>query len=427
MKVLIVARNASSRFGGEAFLPLKYFQILRRRGYPAQLIAHARNRDDLKESLAEWIEHVHFVEDSWLHRTIWRAGSLMPATIRDHVFGVVFNFIDELYQAKIIRRLVRTGSVDIIHQPIPVSPRAPSGIYGFGVPVVIGPMNGNMDFPPGYDDYAGQSERLFKRFGRWVAIGAGRLVPGKRKAALLLVANERTLKGLPLEHGNVQLLVENGVDFSVFSRPEHRPHGTPGKLRLIFLGRLVSWKGLDFTLRAVALARGAGLDVALDIVGEGDEAERLKILGDELGLGDQVRWHGFLPQQQCAAMLASCDVLILNSLYECGGAVILEAMSQGLPVIASDWGGPADYVDPDCGILVSPMPRDSFAERLSAAIAALAADPELRQTLGNAAALKVRAAYDWEHKVDHMIEHYLAVLPARHANNADGPPPVSVR
>ena len=65
---MIVAQNASSRLGGEAFLPLKYFQLLKQRGYPARLIAHSRNRANLQQTLAPYLADVHFIEDSVWHR-----------------------------------------------------------------------------------------------------------------------------------------------------------------------------------------------------------------------------------------------------------------------------------------------------------------------------------------------------------------------
>lgn len=409
IKVLIVAPNASSRFGGEAFLPLKYFELLRKRGYPAQLIAHSRNREDLTEFLAPWIDHVHFVEDSRWHRALWLTGRRMPAFIQEHIFGTILNFVNEVYQARIIRRLISAGQVEVIHQPIPVSPRAPSSIHGFGVPVIIGPMNGGMRFPPGYEDYENWLTRRMISVGRWMAVGMNWLVPGKRQAALLMVANERTRNALPMRHPNVVELVENGVDLATFTRPETVPARNDGSFRLVSMGRLVGWKAVDLTLRAVALARAAELDVTLDILGNGEEQEKLESLAAELGLAGSVRFHGFLPQKDCAAILAGADALILNSLYECGGAVVLEAMSLGLPVIAADWGGPADYLDDNCGILVSPVPRVDFPERLAEAISHLASDAELRARMGRAGVAKIHAHYDWERKLDRMLVAYREV------------------
>lgn len=413
-RILIVAQNASSLFGGEAILPLKYFQLLKQRGYRAKLIAHERNRSDLERVLQPFKDSIYFVKDSIYHKSVWRAGSIAPQFIQTIVFGNMVNLINESYQARIIRRLVAQGEVDIIHQPIPVSPVAPSTIYGFGVPVVIGPMNGGMTFPPGYQDYESKVARHSILLARKAGAFANWVIPGKRRAASLLVANARTRKALPVQnHPKIIELVENGVDLSIWRRPKRgTPNADDTGLRLIYMGRLVQLKALDITLEAVRLARDAALDVRLDILGDGPERPHLERRCDALGVADAVRFLGFRPQSECVDILNESDALILNCLRECGGAVVLEAMSLGLPVIASDWGGPADYLDESCGILVSPVPRSDFPRRLSDAISLLARDPAKRHAMGRAGAKKVRDLYDWEKKVVRMLEIYAEVLEA---------------
>jgi hypothetical protein len=74
MRVVLVADNASSKFGGEAFIPLNYFRLLRARGVEAWLVVHERNRSALTDELPEEIERVYFVEDNFLHKALFRVG-----------------------------------------------------------------------------------------------------------------------------------------------------------------------------------------------------------------------------------------------------------------------------------------------------------------------------------------------------------------
>lgn len=415
IKILIVAPNASSHFGGEAFLPLKYFQILLRRGYRVRLIAHSRNRANLQAVLADGIESVEFIEDTIWHRLIWNSGRIFPRAIREGVFGNLLNLVNETYQARLIRQLLREGKVDVIHQPIPVSPKAPSSLYGFGIPVVIGPMNGGMDYPPGYEYLESAPERRFVAFARQLAIVLNWLIPGKRKATVLLVANARTRAALPvIQHPRIIELVENAVDLSVWQNPnpgqQSPARQVDGPFHLVFMGRLVALKGVDITLEALCMARAAGVDARLDILGDGEERTRLEAQVQQLGIAEAVQFLGYRPQTECAKRLVRADALILNSVHEIGGAVVLEAMSLGLPVIASDWGGPADYVDESCGILISPVPRSDFAERLARSIVCLASDPELCRKMGEAGRERIYKEFDWEKKIDRMVQVYREVL-----------------
>jgi glycosyltransferase involved in cell wall biosynthesis len=102
--------------------------------------------------------------------------------------------------------------------------------------------------------------------------------------------------------------------------------------------------------------------------------------------------------------------LLLPSIYECGGAVVLEAMAAGTPVIAVAWGGPEDYLDETCGILVSPLSAKSIIEGFVAGMTKLIAQPQLRCTLGTAGRLKIETTYSWEEKVDRVIGIYLRAI-----------------
>lgn len=407
-RILIVAPNASAIFGGEAFLPLKYFQLLRRRGHPVQMIAHIRNRASLMEALEEDLTQIHFVEDTPYHRIIWRVGQIFPASVRSGIFDTMLNLLNELYIARLVRLLVKAGEVDLIHQPIPVSPKAPSSLYNFGRPVVIGPMNGGMTYPAGYDDLESATARRFIAVARAAAIAMNWLIPGKRHAAALLVANERTRAALPLtNHPRIVTVVENGVDLSVWHAGTKISIRRPDEpFQLVFMGRLVALKAVDITIEAVRLARDRGIDVRLDVFGDGEVRPTLEAQVRELDLESAVSFHGFQPQSKCSQLLSRADAMILNSVHECGGAVVLEAMSLSLPVIVSDWGGPADYVDSTCGILVSPEPRAQFAARLADSIRQLADNPKKARAMGEAGRRRIESYFDWEKKIDHMLMIY---------------------
>jgi glycosyltransferase involved in cell wall biosynthesis len=305
---------------------------------------------------------------------------------------------------------------------MPVSPREPSVLYGFGVPVVIGPMNGGMDYPPAFRRERGSAERALLALARASASALNRLMPGKRRAAALLVANRRTRDALPAGVStNVIEMVENGVDLTLWqTSPQQRPPASDeagtapvdAVVAFAFMGRLVGWKAVDLLLRAFAQAcRQAPM--RLVILGDGDERPALERLAAELGVaGDSaatagtVHFAGWLAQRDCADRLRQADCLVLPSLLECGGAVVLEAMSMGKPVIATAWGGPLDYLDPSCGVLVAPESPDAIVEGLARAMIEMARSPSQRRLLGERGMAKVRREFDWELKVDRMVNVY---------------------
>lgn len=206
-------------------------------------------------------------------------------------------------------------------------------------------------------------------------------------------------------------MIENGVDLSVWSPPESALPSV-GPLRIVFVGRLIDCKAVDLlleSLRSLVSTTPARLVVA----GDGRLRSSLERRAAELGLADFVEFVGWLSQNACADLLRRSDVLILPSLHECGGAVVLEAMATALPVVVADWGGPADYVDETCGILVAPTSREEFVSGMTSALDRLARSPELRRQLGRAGRERILREYDWDEKIDRLLEVYEPLVRAR--------------
>ncbi len=407
MRICIVAEHASYKFGGEAVLPLHYFAGLRRLGIDAWLVVHSRTRAELEAVLPDERERMRFIPDAWFHKLLFRLSGFLPRRISEASLGLLSQLATQWLASKIVRELIATEGVDLVHQPIPVSPRFPSLMTGLGVPVVIGPMNGGMEYPAAFRHAESALSRVAIGFGRGLSDFFNSLLPGKKRADVLLVANERTRLALPSGvRGCVIELVENGVQLGTWAgsgsvMKTSRP-------RFVFLGRLVDWKALDIVIEALGRVPGAELTV----IGDGPMREPWRQAAERYGVGDRVEFTGFLPQAECAPRLRDALSLVLPSIYECGGAVVLEAMASGIPVIATKWGGPADYLDPSCGFLVEPRSREAMVEGFAAAMTRLMSEPRLRDELGANGRERVEQHFDWEKKVDHIVEIYAGLLPA---------------
>jgi glycosyltransferase involved in cell wall biosynthesis len=181
--------------------------------------------------------------------------------------------------------------------------------------------------------------------------------------------------------------------------------------RFLFVGRLIDWKRLDFVLQALA----AIPDAQLEVIGDGSMRQPWSELAKSLGIADRVHWLGWRPQPECASILHGATALLLPSIYECGGAVVLEAMACGIPVVATAWGGPADYLDPTCGILVDASNPSVITQGFIDAMQKLTADPALRAQLGAAGRARVEQYFDWNQKIDQILDLYRQGM---HANRS---------
>lgn len=420
LRIVIVAEHASMQFGGEAALPVHYFRHLRQRGIETWLVVHERTRSELLDLFPEDFHRIHFAPDTIWHRLLFLPGSYLPQKLFEVTFGVVMKLLTELYQRPVIKQLVKHQQIDVIHQPIYVSPKMPSLIFGLGAPVVIGPLNGGMTYPSAFQRLKNKWVMQVVHVGRILSNLMNQLIPGKRLATTVLVANQRTRKALPAGvGGKIVELVENGVDVALWQPKDYlRKHQSP--TRFVFMGRLIDWKAVDSLLLAFQRVVQQ-VPAELEIIGDGPSRDSLEQLGEALqlthsshpvastratGSKPTVRFSGWLSQEDCARRLQQSDVLVLPSIFEAGGAAVLEAMAVGLPVIATDWGGPVDYLDESCGLLIAPTSKEGFIQKLADAMVRLADAPSLREQMGRNGRQRVLKYYDWEKKTDAILKIY---------------------
>jgi glycosyltransferase involved in cell wall biosynthesis len=170
----------------------------------------------------------------------------------------------------------------------------------------------------------------------------------------------------------------------------------------VFVGRLIDWKCLDVVLEALCQVP----DAHLEVIGDGTMREAWEHLAGELGVSSRVVFAGWLTQTECASHMRSAIALLLPSIYECGGAVVLEAMAAEVAVIATKWGGPVDYVDSHTGILIEPKSRRALVEGFAAAMRQVMTTPELARTMGLSGRERVERYFNWEQKIDSMMHIY---------------------
>lgn len=160
-----------------------------------------------------------------------------------------------------------------------------------------------------------------------------------------------------------------------------------GPFRLLYVGALCESKGVLDVVRATRMLVDRGLAARLQLVGQCQSAEfaaRLEELIGQLELADRVELPGVLTGQDKHRRFAQSDVFCFPSFYECEALplVLLEAMSFGLPVVASRWRGiPSIVRDGQTGLLVEPRNPHQLAE----CVYQLATSPHLRRQMSGAA------------------------------------------
>ncbi len=202
-------------------------------------------------------------------------------------------------------------------------------------------------------------------------------------------------------------LLPCGVDLELFDPDGPAEERSPGRRRLVAVGRLVERKGLGTAVSALAQLPDVELVVAggphASELAHDAEARRLLALARRHGVADRVQLRGRVDRGHVPALMRSADAVVCVPWYEPFGMVAVEAMACGVPVVASAVGGMVDtVVDGVTGVHVPP--RDPY--RLAEAVRALLDDPSRRGSLGASGAERARARYSWGKVADATLDTY---------------------
>jgi glycosyltransferase involved in cell wall biosynthesis len=320
----------------------------------------------------------------------------------------------QLTAVRAARRLHEKLDFDVAQHITWASHRFPSLLAWTTMPFIWGPIGGGERAP----------RRVYSSLGARAAFGelardASNLATAidpmlrhtARRAATILTTSEETRRLLPSNlQDRARVYPAIGLetaDLDGLAGPAD--YGRTQAPRLLFVGRLASWKGCGLAIRALARLRQRGLRARLTVLGDGPEEGKLEQLAASLGVADAVDFHGRVSRQETLRQYGEHDVFLFPSLHDSGGIAVLEAMYLGLPVVCLDLGGPALAVG-DAGIRVSVHDLRQVVDDLAEAVAELSRNGDLRQWLAREARRRVLDLYSWDRKGEFIRDLYPATV-----------------
>jgi glycosyltransferase involved in cell wall biosynthesis len=307
----------------------------------------------------------------------------------------------------VARRLAQTTNFDLIHHITFAVFRQPSLLGRIGVPFVLGPIGGGESTPPllarGYP-FRGRAIDSARALANRCAELDPLVRQSFEQAAVILCKTKETLAYVPPASRTKCIMMQDvGTEKD---RIAQAPSASPPVPRFLFVGNLLYLKGIHLALEALAQVHRHRPDATLTVVGKGPEQKWLCQMADRLGIAHAVAWKGWVPREQVLGMYREHTAFLFPSLHDSGGTVIMEALSQGLPVICLDTGGPGAMLPPSCGFKI-PVEDRSQAEvvsDLAAAMQQLAGNPDLRSEMAQRA-LQAAKENTWSQVVSRAYKH----------------------
>lgn len=377
------------------------------------LVTHIRN----KEALQKRPEHqdIIYIEESQFSKVYHKIIATLTSIGRKNwplyialSYPIYEEFNRQVYQQfkdKIIGK-----EYDVVHMITPMMPRYPSKMVKVcqDTPFILGPVNGGVPFPPGFQKVARQE---FAYFNFLRAVGRN-LIPGYvetyKTANKILAGSTYTLNLIQdlfkIPEERLQLFYENGISKSFFQ--EKTINQNNSVTNLLFVGRLVPYKGADMVIDAVSnLSDDIKNKIKFTIVGDGSEKVNLESQVENLGLEKIVSFTGWIKQSETVNYYKEADIFCFPSIREFGGAVVLEAMACGLPCIVAKNGGIGEYVTPETGFSIEPKSREYLVETLTEKITTLIENKALLEEMSAKCYERVQE-FEWNIKAKKIVDIY---------------------
>jgi len=356
------------------------------------IITHLQNKVTIEKTLLkEPLGHLHFV---FIALPAW-LGFLnrIEFAIR------IYYYLWQVKAFLIARRLHRKYSFEIAQHLTFNNDWMPSFIGAFlPVPFVWGPVGGGQKTPKSFKrnfTRGGWLAETFREIAQW--IGRNLLWSRRRcarKARAILVCNEETRKKIPYrDRFKVRYFPVNGISRNdIESSPPSRHNAL---FRVLMAGRLIRLKGFDLGLLSFHQFIQKHPQAVLEVVGKGPEEVRLRRISRILQLDKSVRFIPWLSREDLLMRMKESDVFLFPSLRDGGGAVVVEAMAQGVPVVCLNSGGPGFHIQPKWGIKIEPKTPRFVIEEMAQALESLFSDQSLRRRLGAEAWGRAKEYYLW--------------------------------
>jgi glycosyltransferase involved in cell wall biosynthesis len=313
-----------------------------------------------------------------------RGGGGLPVTLRDYPFARVQLPGFLAVYSRAVARVAR--ACDVLHAHWTLS-----GAVGLLTrrrhrrPIVVTVQ--------GSDVYQIPKLPLGGAFTRWVLANC-------QQVTALSASLQEAAAAAGIEREQIEV-IPNGVDVGALGAPALYREREPV---LLFVGYLIERKGVRYLLEAAPAILAQHPDLRIVLIGKGPEEQRLREQAAALGIAGSVAFVGFLPHAEVIELMQRSLLLVLPSVEEGQGAVLLEALAAGTPVIGSNIDGIAEVITPQVGRLFPVADAAALADRVNDLLAA----PACWQQTSDAARSLALATYDWRV----LAQRYLALYGA---------------
>jgi glycosyltransferase involved in cell wall biosynthesis len=311
----------------------------------------------------------------------------------------------------IAKELHRCQGFSLSHMLVFCGIREPGYLWKLPIPFVWGPIGGVQNYPWKFLLQAGINGAISEGMRNVVNTLqirlSGRIRKAMLKARIVMAANRLIAKELKSVF-NINPLVQLETALPAKNQIVSSKEKNEGPFNLLWSGLFVHRKALHLLFMALAKMPENSRYV-VRVIGKGPLEKKWRKLADKLKIAEHIQWTGWLTYKEALIQYKWADAFVFTSLRDTSGNVMLEALANGVPVIALDHQGAADIVTQECGIKVDPSDPRTAISGLRDAMVSLHNDRDKLDALSQGAVARARE-FLWEESTGKMAIQYLTLL-----------------
>ncbi len=309
---------------------------------------------------------------------------------------------------EIAKEIMRCTHIDILHQLNMIGFREPGYLWKIeNVPFVWGPIGGLMQFPTAYLRGAGLWQAVFNRIKNvinvWQIKHDKRVASALHRASVLVSSIPDSANAIKRWHHLDSIVIpETGCE--IIEEAGNKGFSREG-LDVIWVGKFDFRKRLDIALKALKATKNKSIHLNVFGTGTEKQIEEARKMSTQMGLDNQVSWMGAVTNEQVKKSMNESDVFLFTSISEETSTVVLEAISQCLPVVCFDTCGMAYVINESVGRKITLTNPSQSAEDFAKVLSELANDKTRLEEMSSNCALRAKEL-SWESKARQMVELY---------------------
>lgn len=310
---------------------------------------------------------------------------------------------------KIAEKIIQQTHIDIIHQLNMVGFREPGYLWKIEKPLIWGPIAGIGSIPYSFLKGGGMKYTAFFLLKNFITKLQLRYSPRVKqiikKAHYVITATPEAQAAIQNAY-NIKTLLIN--ETGCFTKQEVIDTKKDNEtFDILWVGRFIYTKQLKLALETIAQLKSLK-GIRFHIVGQAftdEETQAYHQYADSLGISDLCKWYNFIPNKEVHLLMQKCHLFFFTSIFEATSTVILEAITNHLPIVCFDRCGFGPIVSKEIGIKIPlTIPKQAISD-FAKKITYLYQNREILQALSEGCKDKQKEL-SWENKAKQMIELY---------------------